>query len=273
MYCDLHTHSHYSDGTWTPAEIVAQAAKQNLIVALTDHNTVSGLPEFLAEAERLEVEAVPGIEFSTDYLGKEVHIVALFVQKEHYDAIRAYVRNSDEMKVQSNRDLVARLNEAGYAIDYQHILAQTPDGRVNRANIAAELVRHGYVESIMEAFHSLLGTDCGFYMPPKRPDALETVAFIRTIGALPVLAHPFLSLPEDALRSFLPEAKGRGLAAMETRYASYDDATTALARRMAAEVGLLESGGSDFHGEVKPNNPLGQPCIPKEVYEKLRNAM
>lgn len=273
MYCDLHTHSNYSDGTWTPTEIVAQASKQNLVVALTDHNTVSGLPEFLAEADRLGVEAVPGIEFSTDYQGKEVHIVALFVQKESYDAIRAYVQKGDEMKVQSNRDLVARLNEAGYAIDYQHILAQTPDGRVNRANIAAELVRHGYVASVKEAFSKLLGADCGFYTPPKRPEALDTVAFIRTIGALPVLAHPFLSLSEAALRIFLPEAKGRGLAAMETLYATYDDATTMLARQMAAEFGLLESGGSDFHGAVKPDNPLGKPCIPKEVYEQLKYAM
>lgn len=270
MNCDLHTHSVFSDGTWTPTQIVEAAARQHLTVALTDHNSVSGLPEFMEAATRLGVEAVPGVEFSTDYQGKELHIVALFVQPESFEAIQAYVAEGDRRKDQSNRDLIRRLGEAGYDVDYDAILAQTPDGRVNRANIATELVAKGYVATVKEAFDTLLKEKHGFYVPPKRPDACDTIAFIRSIGALSVLAHPYLSLSRKEVEAFLPEALEHGLQAMETRYTTYDEETTALARAVAGRFGLLESGGSDFHGEVKPNNPLGGVTIPWELYEALK---
>lgn len=270
MNCDLHTHSVFSDGTWTPTQIVEAAAKQQLTVALTDHNTVSGLPEFLEAAARLGVEAVPGVEFSTDYRGKELHIVALFVKPGTYDTIKNYVADGDRRKDQSNRDLITRLNQAGFDVAYDAILAQTPDGRVNRANIAAELVAKGYVKTVKEAFDTLLKEKHGFYVPPNRPDAYDTIAFIRSIGALAVLAHPYLSMSREEVEAFLPEALERGLQAMETRYTTYDEETTALAKAVAARFGLLESGGSDFHGAVKPNNPLGGVDVPVELYGALQ---
>ncbi len=271
MKYDLHTHSIFSDGTLTPTQIIQSAAQQGLTVALTDHNTVSGLPEFLAAAEALGAEAVPGIEFSTDYQGTELHIVALFVRPESYGVIGEYVAEGDRQKDQSNRDLIARLQAAGYAIDYADILAQTPDGRVNRANIGAELVKKGYVPTVKAAFDTLLKEKHGFYVPPKRPDAYDTIAFIRTIGALPVLAHPYLSMDRQRVEAFLPEAVDRGLVAMETEYTTYDPDTTAYARQAAARFGLKISGGSDFHGAVKPNNPLGCVSLPEASYQALKN--
>ena len=273
MKYDLHTHSIYSDGTWTPRQLLETAAKEDLTVALTDHNTVSGLPEFMAIAQELGVEAVPGTEFSTDFQGKELHIVALFLREEHYDAVRDYVAEGDRLKDQSNRDLIDRLRAAGYEIDYRQILSKTPDGRVNRANIAAELVEKGYVATVKEAFATLLKEKHGFYVAPKRPDAYDTIAFIRTLGAVPVLAHPYLSMDPAMVEAFLPAAVARGLLAMETQYTTYDAPTTALARRVAAKFGLLESGGSDFHGAVKPNNPLGGRGISHEDYLALKNAI
>ena len=273
MRYDLHTHSIFSDGTWTPQQLVAAAAEQDLTVALTDHNTVSGLPIFLETAQKLGVEAVPGIEFSTDYLEKDVHIVALFVREESYDAIRAYAAKGDRAKERSNRDMVRRLQAAGYELNYDEIVAQTPDGRINRANIAGELVRLGYVASVQEAFSRLLHPKHGFFTPPKRPGSWDTVAFIRSIGALPVLAHPLLTMDEEMLRGFLPEAKARGLAAMETAYSSYDAQTAALARQIAGEFGLLPSGGSDFHGDRKPDIQLGCPAISRQDFENLRAAL
>lgn len=272
MKYDLHTHSNYSDGTWTPRQILEAAAAMDLTVALTDHNSVSGLPEWMTVAAQLGVEAVPGTELSTDYHGKELHIVALFIPPEAYEPIRAYVAEGDRLKDQSNRDLIARLQKAGFAIDYEQILAKTPDGRVNRANIGAELVAKGYVDSVKAAFDTLLKEKHGFYVPPKRPDAYDTIGFIRSIGALPVLAHPYLSMTAEEVEAFLPEAVDRGLCAMETRYTTYDDATTALAQRVAQRFGLLESGGSDFHGEVKPNNPLGGVSISAENYTALKKC-
>lgn len=276
MNCDLHTHSIYSDGTWTPAQIVEEAVRLNLTVALTDHNSISGLPEFLAAAREKQVTAVAGTEFTTEFLGTELHIVALFIPEKHYGTVREYVSQTDRLKAQSNRALVEKLCAAGYPVSYDEIVAQTPDGRVNRANIGAELVKKGYMPTVKDAFRQLLSESCGYYVPPKRPDAVETVAFIRSIGALPVLAHPLLSMDEEKTRTFLPLAKARGLMAMETMYTTYDEATTALARGLAAEFGLLESGGSDFHGDNKPGILLGQGrgnlCIPDSVYKALLAA-
>jgi len=147
--CDLHTHSVFSDGTCTPAEVIRLAKAANLsAVALTDHNTVAGLPHFLTAAADSGVEAVPGVEFSTDYGEKELHILALFVRPEHYSVITEVLEDASRRKEQSNIDLVQALNRAGYALDYAAIKARTPNGQVNRAHIAAELTRLGYTEDI-----------------------------------------------------------------------------------------------------------------------------
>ncbi len=273
MFCDLHTHSVFSDGSQTPRQIVEAAARQGLIVALTDHNSVSGLPEFLAAAEEFGVEAVPGIEFSTDYKGVDTHVVALFVRQEHYAVIRDFVAEGDRLKERSNRDLIGRLQKVGYDLNYAEIVSGTPDGRVNRANIAGELVKKGYVGSVKEAFATLLGEKHGFYVPPKRRGTLDTIAFIRSLGAVAVLAHPLLTFDEETLRQLLPAAVERGLQAMETHYSTYDEATTALACSLAEEYGLLCSGGSDFHGEAKPHIALGQTGIEQKRFAQLRNAI
>ena len=144
----------------------------------------------------------------------------------------------------------------------------------HRAHIGAELMARGYVPSIQAAFDTLLGQKHGYYKPPMPMEALEAIRFIRSIGALPVLAHPFLSLKEeDAVRRLLTQAKEAGLAGMEVRYPTYSPAVTELAEAMAREFGLLPSGGSDFHGENKPNNPMGQPPIPTEWLSALKKEL
>jgi predicted metal-dependent phosphoesterase TrpH len=193
--CDLHTHSTCSDGTLTPTELVKLALEKNLAaVALTDHNTVAGLPEFLEAARGTKLEAVPGIEFSVDYGDIELHILGLFVKPEHYGPITERVEDMLRRKEQSNIDLVKNLEQAGIFLSYEDIKAATTTGQVNRALIAAEMLRKGYVGSIQEAFSKYLKQSHGYYNPPKRPDAFETIRFIRSLGAVAVWAHPFLNL-------------------------------------------------------------------------------
>lgn len=256
--CDLHVHSNYSDGTFSPAELIRQARERGVCaVALCDHNTVAGLPAFLAEAEGSGVQAIPGIEFSTDYRDMELHILALFVMPQHYAAVTAQVEQMMRRKERSNLDLIAGLNRAGIRLDYDKIKAGTLGGTVNRAVIAAEMVRLGYCASVKEAFSNWLGESRGFFHPPKRLDALETIRFIKSIGAVAVLAHPFLNLDEQGLREFLPLAVEQGLDAMEVFYPKFHEEQIALAGRIAAEFALLPSGGSDFHGANKPDIQLG----------------
>ncbi len=256
--CDLHNHTIYSDGTDTPTELVEKAEAIGLsAVALTDHNNVSGLPEFLQAAEGKRVQAVPGIEFSTDYNGIELHILGLWIRPEHYDTIKAMMEDIRIRKEKSNRDLVRRLNEAGYDMDYEALSAQTPDGYVNRAHMATHLTQRGHTASVQEAFAKLLSVKAGYYVPPKLPDSLEIIRFIGSIGAVSVLAHPFLNLTEEQLRQFLQLAAPAGLHGMEVLYGMYDEETTRLSQQIAREYELLFSGGSDYHGGNKPHIQLG----------------
>jgi len=258
QFCDLHTHSTYSDGTLSPTELIRLAEEKGIsAVALCDHNTVAGLPEFLAAAERSTVEAVPGVEFSTDYGGRELHILGLFIKPQHYAAITEKLEQMLLWKEQSNRELVEALRPAGIDLDYEHIKAGTPDAYVNRAVIAAEMVQKGYCGSVKEAIDQWLAPRCGYYHPPRRLDVFEVIRFIKSIGAVAVLAHPFLNLDEQALRVFLRDAVAAGLDAMEVYYSTFSQEQTDLAVQIVKQFGLLPSGGSDFHGANKPDTQLG----------------
>ncbi len=269
VFCDLHAHTHFSDGSFSPEDLVTLATEKGLgAVALTDHNTVSGLPSFLKaiEAHRAAGKVppipVPGVELSTEYItvtGREVelHILALFLPEEEFITMAAFTSDYAYRKKQSTRQMVESLCADGYLLDYDAIRAATPNGNINRAHVAAALMQAGYVSTITEAFDTLLTMGGKYYTPPRRPTAIETIAFVTSLGAVAVLAHPYLNITPEELEAFLPEAKAHGLCGMETRYVTYDEATTALATATAARFGLLESGGSDFHGTNKPGIDLG----------------
>ena len=272
-FCDLHAHSLASDGSLTPTQLLELAVQSGLAaVVLSDHNTVAGLQEFTQAAQQLPLEAVPSVEFSTEYNGTELHIIGMYVQPEHYATITAMLDDFKLRKEQSNLQLLKALCAAGMELDYERI--RKGHSYVNRAIIGEELTRLGYTASVNEAFKTYLSEKHGYYVPPKRPDAYETIRFIKSIGAVAVLAHPFLDLDEEGLRRFLPEAVKNGLDAMETMYSKYTPEETQLAKRLAAEYGILESGGSDFHGNAKPDIALGTGRgdlrIPLETLEMLK---
>ena len=276
MPIDLHLHSTHSDGTLTPAELVFEAKRLGLsAVALTDHNTVSGLPEFLQEAGRRGITAVAGTELSTVYHGHELHLLGLFIPTETFPAVTALTEDYLARKEQSNRDLITRLTAGGYPLDYAEVERRNPGGNINRALIAKEMMAEGYVGSVKEAFDTLLGEGMGYYTPPTRPDFFETIGFLRSIHAVPVWAHPLQYMDEATVRSVLPAAVKAGLVGMEVQHSSYDDATMTRAKAIADEFGLLYSGGSDFHGAVKPDVHMGTGkgnlCIPACYFDALRN--
>ena len=258
QFCDLHTHSTFSDGTYTPTEIVEAALRIGLsAVALCDHNTIDGLTEFIAAAKGKNIHAIPGAEFSVDYNGKELHLIALNIPQQQFENVSQLMKAVNERKKQSNIDLIIALNRAGYAIDFETIEQTTPNGNFNRAHIADELTKKGYTESIKQAFDTLLKPEHGYYKEPERISVFEMIAYVTAIGAIPVIAHPFLNLDFEALETFLPIAKEYGLAGMECFYSTYDEETTQKAIQLADQYGLVYSGGSDFHGDKKPDIRLG----------------
>lgn len=278
MPIDLHLHSTHSDGTLPPAALIQRIKSAGLsAAALTDHNTVSGVPAFLEEAHRQGVTAVTGVELSTVRDGRELHLLGLFIPPEHLSDVTALTEDYLIRKEQSNRDLVARLAADGYRVDYNAIREATPDGNVNRALIAKALLAGGYVPSVKAAFDTLLGEGMGYYIPPSRIDFLEAIRFLRSIRTVPVWAHPLQYIDEATVTALLPLAEEAGLIGMEVMHSSYTEATVTAAKALADKFGLLYSGGSDFHGAVKPDVYLGigsregtEPNIPDEYYERLR---
>lgn len=271
---DLHVHSNYSDGTNTPEELL-QIAEQSGItaLALTDHNTVKGVPDFLKAAEGHTVEAIGGAEFSTDWGKHELHIVGLFIDPAHFDLVEKFVAPMAQRKIQSNLDLEKRLQRAGYDVSIAEMLAAKPgEGQLNRADFAAELKRKGYMD-FDEAFATVLSKTGGMYHQPARLDAMETIEFIRSIDAIPVFAHPYLSVAPELVEEFISQAVGRGLGAMEVYYSTYDKKTEKTAEETARRFGLAMSGGSDYHGSRKADTALGTGRDNLHIPESLLDAL
>lgn len=275
MICDLHTHSNCSDGTLTPAELIALAEEQNVsAVALCDHNTVDGLSDFRKAARNSNVTAINGIEISTEYNGTELHILGLFLPEDRFEEISNMMSRIKIFKEESNVKLVNNLRADGYLIDYEEIKSKNNGAYINRAHIAAELIEKGYFSDRKDAFDTVLSPDGGYYVPPERFKALETIRYLASIGAVPVWAHPFLDMTAEEIDVFLPIAKAHGLVGMETRYSLYDEETQKTAEMLAEKHGIKQSGGSDFHGSNKPDISLGTGKgnlkVPFEFYENLK---
>ncbi len=276
--CDLHLHSYYSDGTNPPQALIDMAKEKGMVtVALTDHNTVKGIPEFLSAAEKAGVDAIGGIEFSVDYRSRELHLIALGVNEKYFGEIEEMMEEYLKSRESSNREMIGALFSDGYLIDYDVILEKSGNGYVNRAHIAAELVEKGYCSSVKEAFATLLRKDGKYFRERKYPNVFEMIEYIEKIGAVSVLAHPFLHFKEEELREFLSEAKQYGLCGMETVYTTFSAEQTAIARSLAREFELLESGGSDYHGYTKPDVAFGVGYgnlrIPASFAEKIKGRI
>ena len=273
MNCDLHTHTNHSDGSKTVTELLTEAKERDLIIALTDHNTVTGLPELFAEADRLGVTVIGGTELSTVYNGREFHLIGLFIAPEYYETLESVCQEYHILKEQSNIALVNKLRDLGYNIDFAEIKRKNVKGHVNRAHIADELFKHGYVSSVAEAFDKLLEERCGLYIPPRRFELAEAIRFLRSIKALPILAHPVKDIDYDQLRAMLPELNEAGLIGIETMHSSCSDEQIAVLKGIAREFDLMESGGSDYHGNIKHGVELGvgkgNLDIPISVYNRL----
>ena len=256
QFCDLHTHSVFSDGTCTPAEIIDEAVALGLkAVALTDHDSVDGLPDFLAAAEGKPIEAVAGAEFAVVYDGIELHLLALYIPVAGFAPIARLMEQVHARREQCVHDLVDSLNRAGFQLDFNKIKAEA-SGQVTRAHVALAIEATGRMTS-EEAFLTLMRPGKGHYVSPQRLPFDEVLELILQVGAVPILAHPFLNMTQPQLEEFLPRAKEKGLAGLESLYSGFDAETTALAFQMAERFGLLPSGGSDFHGHIRKEAPLG----------------
>lgn len=255
---DLHTHSTASDGSLSPAELMREAKKAGLAaIALTDHDTFEGLPEARAEAESLGIELVPGCELSLEYAGLPTHLLALFVD-ERPGAVTSELARVREARTNRNAQMLEKLATVGVHLRPEDVSGRAK-GVVGRPHMAQAMVAAGIVKTFEEAFGRFLGRDGLAYVPKVKLTPPEAIRAIHADGGLAVLAHPYL-LTQQArpLQAMLTELAGMGLDGVEVYYTEHSDKYTALVSALAAELGLLESGGSDFHGSVKPGVALGR---------------
>ncbi len=276
---DLHTHSNRSDGSLTPTELIEAAiAKGITAIALTDHDTVDGLEEAIAAGEGHPIEVIPGIELSTEYEGKEIHVVGLYVDY-HNEEFLARCTEFKESRTTRNQRMCDKLREeAGMDITFEKLQAAYPDSVITRAHYARYMLEHGYIKSLPEAFDRYIGQGCPYYIPRAKITPMEAVEIILSVGGIPVLAHPILYHMSDArLEMLVSEMKAVGLVGIEAIYSTYDAREEREIRALAQKLDLEISGGSDFHGAAKPKLELGtgfgKLYVPEEVLTNLKRHL
>lgn len=275
---DLHTHSNKSDGSFSPAELVRYAAKKGLsAIALTDHDTTAGIKEAVLSAAGTGLEVIPGIEFSTEYEGKDIHLVGLYIDEDS-PSFRGQIQSFVDSRAERNKKMCANLQGAGIDISYEKLRKEYPDSVITRAHYARFLLEYGYVRSMPEAFDRYLGDNTPYFVPREKVTPMQAVDLILGAGGFPVLAHPPLYHMSDArLDLLVSRLKDAGLMGIECLYSTYNAGEQKQMFRLADKYGLLPSGGSDFHGAAKPKLDLG--CgygnleVPDSMLDAIRNSL
>jgi len=274
---DLHTHTTESDGSFTPEELIAEAKRVGLsAIAITDHDSISGIKKATLLADELGIELIPGVELSTDYNGKEVHVVGLYVNDED-EYFLTKIKEFKENRDSRNAIMVENLQKEGFAITMEELTAENPDCVITRANIARFLYEHGMIPTIQTAFEKYIGDNCKCYVNRFKITPMDGVRLIKKAGGTAILAHPLLyHMSDSTLQKMVDEMKEAGLDGIEAIYCTYTPAEERQMKQFAKENGLLISGGSDFHGTTKPKLELGtgygKLYIPYEVLETIKNS-
>lgn len=266
---DLHTHSSVSDGTETPTQLMRAAGAAGLgTIALTDHDSTAGWAEAAVESRRQGITLLPGMELSTRYEWRSVHLLAYLIDPLNGDLLQetAKIRES---RLRRAEGIVARIG-GDYPLSWADVLAQTREGAtVGRPHIADALVALGIVADRGEAFDGILHPRTGYYAPHYAPDPLTAVKLIRAAGGVPVIAHPVPAgrdrmLPEPYFR----ELADAGLFGLEIEHRENTEEGKVVVRRIASELGLVATGSSDYHGTGKPNR-LGENTTDIDVVRRI----
>lgn len=259
-WIDLHVHTLASDGSDTPADVVRMAAELGLrAVAVTDHDTFAGLPEAIEAGARYGVEVVPGVELSTIYDGVEVHVLGYYMDAGH-PRLRAMMASATAERNARNETMVQRLHDAGYPVTMDALHAEFPgQTMLGRPHISEYLMRRGYVASVQDGMKNLLGRGKPFYVARYNIPLEESVETLRAAGGLPVVAHLFkYRYTPEQLTAMVDAAAAAGAVGLEAMYTNYTPEQEQAVRVLAAERGLLCTGGTDYHGARKPDIALGR---------------
>lgn len=267
MTVDLHIHTTASDGTATPGEVVGEAQRIGLpVIAITDHDSVQGVAAAMTAAAALPLEVLPGVELSAAVNGsRDVHILGYFIDFTSPTLLDT-LRDLRERRLERAREMVDALSAAGFGVTLEGVLAHAGEGAVGRSHIARALVEAGDVDSVEIAFRTLIGRGERFFVEKRLLSASRAVAVIREAGGVGVLAHPGVSRADDLVDDLVAS----GLGGIEVYHADHAPEERARYAAVARRLGLVATGGSDYHGPATRSSRLGSGECPDHAVVALR---
>jgi len=276
MAIDLHVHTMASDGTLSPANLVQYAKARGLeAIAVTDHDTVEGLDEAVAEGSTAGFEVVPGVEISADYAEGALHILGYYLDFKS-SALLNRLAVLQDARAERNPKIVRKLQALGFSISFAEVEQEAGSGLVGRPHFAQVLLKKGYVKSMQEAFDKYLKKGAAAYEEKFRFPVPEALGMIADAGGIPVLGHPVtLKCNGAQLEAKIKAWKDGGLQGIEVYYSDHDAALTKQYAALARRHGLIPTGGSDFHGSMIKGIELGigkgNLNIPYSVLQELKH--
>ena len=269
---DLHMHSTASDGVLSPAAVVRRAAQMGLgAVALTDHDTVGGVTEAAAEGHRAGVRVVSGCEFSTAAPWGEMHVLGYFLPVDD-PVLNEFLERCRDDRVRRAREMVQGLQAWGVDVSFDDVVAEANGAAIGRPHLARVLMRLGKVTSIENAFREWLGRGRPAYVDKALPAFHQVAELVHSVGGIVSAAH----LKERGTRASLTGFRDEGLDAVETRHPGHSGEVRARLTALAAALGLLRTGGSDWHGEEVGEGThamLGSQSVPSEWLEMMDQSV
>ncbi len=272
---DLHVHSNASDGSLTPEEVADEAIRAGLsAIALTDHDTIDGIPAILSYTAGKPLEIIPGIELSCYYENREVHILGFYIDYQN-PALNAELAALKQAREERNLKMLQLMQADGLPVTMEKLLHGNPDSVITRAHFARVLVEEGICKTKDAAFKNYIGIGCKYYLPKPQVTCETAMHILTTYGKAAFLAHPLLyHLGYAQIEELLIYLKSLGLKGVEAYHSSNNTYESDKLRSIAHKLGLCVSGGSDFHGAVKPNIQMGRGRggmrIPMHILDEIK---
>lgn len=268
-FADLHLHTLFSDGTYTPNKLIGEAERVGLsCIAVVDHDTVSGIDSTIeaASVER-DIEVLAGVELTAEYEGLEVHILGYLIDHRH-KGLTEKLEFLQKNRIERIYKIVDKLKDIGINLKPDIVFGIAKQGTVGRLHVARAMVKEGIVTSTAEAFAKYIGDNCPGYVLGFRLSPYEAINLIKETGGIPVLAHPY-TLNKNNLIS---ELIAHGIMGLEVYYPEHSQAMVERYLNLTKKYNLLVTGGSDCHGDAKPVAKIGSVKLPYDLVEKLKVA-
>jgi hypothetical protein len=277
MSIDLHIHSTTSDGTMSPAELVRYAHKKGLsAIAITDHDTIDGIREAVAAGDVLGIEVIPGIELSVKYCGRNVHLLGYLFDCQNSELCIA-LSQLQVGRIERNKKIISNLNRLGFTFEFSELKKSAGSGQNGRPHIARLMVEKKIVNTMDEAFEKYLGQDGLAYASRFAYGAEEAISLIKNAGGITVLAHPFQF--EKSFENFphvLHQLRDMGLDGIEVYYPNHSRKFRKHLMSLAEKLSLLMTGGSDYHGSIRPGTTLAggkNVSVPAQLLVKMKERV